>query len=331
MAEDPNRPTLGPASSLENYKLLSDAEHWRRLPRRIRGGDSALEELGPRPSLTRRKKSDRPFAVGDFYSFRTASPYGYPAPDRARYGAFRIIGIEPAAYVATLALDGVFDHPPALAEVAGLPPAPRNRDHQPDVLLVSFHTVDGRLDLTWLGTEPLAAAERSLYAGRLGTHYGPWVFIASGAETRWRLKNDPIGLKADEERADAARLAADVADAERYRAWRNRLSWDVLLAEKHFARWSRSPPFPPTAFTTAARDTINRTIRTIADLGPKPAKAAVRAALKECVEWFNVEAARAGDVVETEEREDILMVLANICFVARQRSLNAEIDEWRAW
>jgi hypothetical protein len=66
-------------------------------------------------------------------------------------------------------------------------------------------------------------------------------------------------------------------------------------------------------------------------LGPKPKKAQVRAILKCCVEWFNEADERFGGVIETEEREDICAVLEEIAFVARQKSLVNEIDEWREW
>jgi hypothetical protein len=36
-------------------------------------------------------------------------------------------------------------------------------------------------------------------------------------------------------------------------------------------------------------------------------------------------------VIETEEREDICAALEELAFVARQKGLVAEIDEWRDW
>lgn len=309
-----------------------DANAWRELPARIRGGPAALHRWTPPTVFTRRKKSDRPFAAGDYYGFRTVSPYGYPPPDRPRYGALRILAVEAGRKnVTTVRLDGIFDAMPTLAEASALDPVKNLRE---GLLQVSFYTVDPRLELCWLGNVPLTAEEASGYAG-LEMHqkpYGPWSFVGSTAEVEWRSRNDREAFEADRAREVAERHEADVADAESYRAWRKRLTWDALLAEEHFARWNRSPPFPPAAFTRAACETINRTIRAIAPPGRRlPSAETVRAALRECVEWFNVENARAGDVIETEEREDILQVLANICYVARQRALNDEIDEWRTW
>lgn len=324
------------ASEIERERSDRDnaweANAWRELPERIRGGESALHRWMPPTVFTRRKKSARPFAAGDYYGFRTVSPFGYPPPDRPRYGAVRILAVEPGRRnVTTVSLDGIFDTMPTLAEASALKPM---KDRRRSVLQVSLHTVDPRLELYWLGNTPLREEETSWYAS-LEMHekpYGPWSFVGSTAETEWRSRNDREALDADTARVTAERHEADVADAVSYRAWRKRLTWNALLTEEHFARWNRSPPFPPAAFTTAARETINRTIRAIALPGRRlPSEDVVRAALRECVQWFNVENARAGDVIETEERDDILQVLANICYVARQRALNEEIDQWRTW
>ncbi len=57
----------------------------------------------------------------------------------------------------------------------------------------------------------------------------------------------------------------------------------------------------------------------------------MRALLKDCVEWFNMKDAEYGDVIETEEREDICLVLEELACVARHPTLSREIDRWRNW
>jgi len=66
-------------------------------------------------------------------------------------------------------------------------------------------------------------------------------------------------------------------------------------------------------------------------LGLKPRRPQVRAILKSCVEWFNAKDLEFGNVIETEEREDICAVLEELAFVARQGALVSEIDDWRDW
>ena len=92
-----------------------------------------------------------------------------------------------------------------------------------------------------------------------------------------------------------------------------------------------SPPFPPAEFTEAARETIHNAYRELRELGPKPPKAKVRSILRRCVAWFNEADKAAGEVIETEEREDICAVLEEMAFVAKQKSLVDEIDNWREW
>jgi hypothetical protein len=76
---------------------------------------------------------------------------------------------------------------------------------------------------------------------------------------------------------------------------------------------------------------IHQTCRALRALGTKPPKSDVRRLLKECVEWFNKADEQANGVIETEEREDICAVLEEIAYVARQKSLVNEIEDWRTW
>jgi C4-dicarboxylate-specific signal transduction histidine kinase len=137
--------------------------------------------------------------------------------------------------------------------------------------------------------------------------------------------------KKEVERAHRARDARLAAERERYNKRLKTLTWEQLLNEQRFSRWNVHPPFPPPAFVAAARDRIHSTILELQALGPKPTKAQVRAKLKACVEWFNVKDVEFGQVIETEEREDICEVLGELAFVARHRSLVNEIDDWRTW
>ncbi|WP_318294762.1 hypothetical protein [Streptomyces bacillaris] len=54
------------------------------------------------------------------------------------------------------------------------------------------------------------------------------------------------------------------------------LTWEQLLAETPFERWTPSPPFPPAAFRRAAVRRVHQACRELRDLGPKPRKPAAR-------------------------------------------------------
>lgn len=117
----------------------------------------------------------------------------------------------------------------------------------------------------------------------------------------------------------------------RYRQRLKGLTWEQLLSETPFKNWENSPPYPDAEFTARARAKIHETCEALRNLGPKPKKVAVRAVLKACVEWFNQADDQAGGPIETEEREDICEVLEEMAFVARQKTLVNEIDDWRTW
>ena len=80
-----------------------------------------------------------------------------------------------------------------------------------------------------------------------------------------------------------------------------------------------------------ARVVIHNTCRALCALGSKPRKPDVRRLLRDCVKWFNEADEEAGGVIETEEREDICMVLEEMVYLARQKSLSDEVNEWRSW
>ena len=71
--------------------------------------------------------------------------------------------------------------------------------------------------------------------------------------------------------------------------------------------------------------------RALQALGAKPKKTEARKILKRCVEWFNAADTAHGDVIETEEREDIHAVLEEMMHVARHPALAEEIENWRTW
>ncbi|OQW46161.1 MAG: hypothetical protein A4S16_11610 [Proteobacteria bacterium SG_bin6] len=151
------------------------------------------------------------------------------------------------------------------------------------------------------------------------------------AEGEWRWSNDREDVVIEVEKKNAKNEAERAAKEERYRTRLSNLTWEQLQSETPFERWSPSPPFPPEEFTNAARAVVRSACDALKELGPKPRRADVRAVLKKTVTWFNEADEKAGNVIETEEREDICAVLEEMAHVARQKVLVEEIDEWREW
>jgi len=276
---------------------------------------------------------------GSVYCFRTA-PYSEFAPQvTGRYGALKVLGSN-GLYVVLAVLDSIWSKPPSLNDVRACDIL---REHR------FFHT--GRLavwgvnaewwkpsdlhEMTLLGTIALCADEVQLVS-KIFNHLPGSVFSTIhkanyAAEGEWRWANDREALVAEQERVGAQQAAKRAEQEERQRSRLRGLTWEQLLGETPFERWSSSPPFPSAEFTREARDVVHDTYRALSALGSKPRKPDVRRRLRECVEWFNKADEQAGGVIETEEREDICAVLVEMAYVAQQKSLVDEIGAWRTW
>lgn len=280
-----------------------------------------------------------PPAVGYVYSLLTSPFSEFAASETGRYAAFKIIGANVDKLVVAV-YDGIWPSPPSLAEFRK---AKVLREHRfahtgREAIfgtLLQWWSVDDFKELRLIGVDQpsrheLMEAEKN-FAHAVGSRTASTRFINYAAEGEWRWANDRTAfedeMRQKKEKEDAVRKAAE----ERYKNRLSKLTWQQLLSEPVFERWSPSPPFPPEKFAAAAREKIRSTCHELQELGPKPRKADVRRILKDCVLWFNRVDDEAGGVIETEEREDICAILEEMAFVAKQKSLVEEVDMWRDW
>lgn len=188
---------------------------------------------------------------------------------------------------------------------------------------------------SFVGALPLSELEQSyveaIAGSAPGAKFSGLHAIDHAAEGEWRWANDRDALMIEIDAEDAKAQAKRAAKEERYRNRLSKLTWEQLQLEVPFERWSPSPPFPPPDFTAAARKTIKSAYKALSALGPKPPKVDVPAILNKTVIWFNEADEKAGGVIETDEREDICAALEEMAYVARQKALIDEIDEWRTW
>lgn len=284
--------------------------------------------------------------MGSVWSFRTRPLTEFSPLETGRYAVLKVIEATPRL-IAVVLLDGVWNIAPDLEAVARRDLLlrrterfdegrfVRGEEHYHKAIEGGGWTIAEFREPRLVGVLPLTAQEAKfaiLYRDRLmGGRYGGLNWLDAAAETRWREANDPEALRAERERARAKAAVDHAAREERIRTRLRGLTWETLLSETPFTRWDQSPPFPPAAFRGAAQAKIHETCRALQALGPKPKRADVRRLLKGCVEWFNAADAAAGEVIETEEREDIRQVLEEMAHVARQKALVEEIDAWRAW
>jgi hypothetical protein len=278
----------------------------------------------------------RPYQAGDLYSFRTSPATEFSPPETGRYGVLKILGFKENYFakdhICIAVLDGIFDRHPSLSDVEALPVISNVRLYwrgQPACYFAETDSDNPLEDLKYIGSTVISNADAKLLAEcreRTG-----WIRATIVAEGEWRWKHDQVAYKEENRRHREALEARIAAKRARQKNRLKTLTWDMLLAEKPFSRWDRHPPFPPPEFVEAATAQIHATVRALQALGPKPRRPQVREALKSCVDWFNVKDAEFGNVIETEEREDIFAVLEEMAYVAGQKALVSEIDDWREW
>ena len=303
------------------------------LLKRVFGGEWAypVRGAGSLPTLTE---------AGQVYSFQTRPYTEFSPTATGRFAAIKILGIN-ENYVGVAVLDGIWSNPPTFTEVRTTSIINEHRfDHmgRPAVFGVMCDWWKPMSDLDefrFMGTQPVSRTERSFFDAIVGRAPGSrtsGLFYADhAAEGEWRWSNDWEAVVIEVEKRNTKYAAERAAKEDRYRTRLSKLTWEQLQSETPFERWSTSPPYPPEEFCNAARAVIRRACDALKELGPKPRRSDVRVVLKKTVIWFNEADEKAGGVIETEEREDICAVLEEIAYVARQRVLVNEIDEWREW
>jgi hypothetical protein len=269
----------------------------------------------------------RPYALGEIYSFETRVDHKPDAPLSGRYAALKIIAVDDV-YIYAAVLDGWFAAPPSLVEVVALGVLVQQRFivsiGRPGVVRSPKDWENTLDDFRYLGMGAVSDAEKAMAAPGYAT--GSWIAASQIAEGEWRWRHDREAFEAEIARDRAAFNAKVEAERARIKS----ATFEKILAEPQFARWT-APPYPPPAFVEQAGVRIRETVAEIQAHGPKPRKTVVRAALKAAVEWFNAKDTEFGGVIATVEREDICDALAEIAYAAKQPELIKEFDDWRDW
>lgn len=277
--------------------------------------------------------------TGNVYAFRTAPYSEFAVTATGRFAAFKVLKSDKKCVVIAV-LDGIWSASPAPAEVRRASILREYRlAHSGQLAVFGMHIkgwAPSELGGLVLLTNERVTAEETIIADRIasfaaGSRFSTLLAANYAAEGEWRWAHERDAFLVEAERERARDEAKRIAHRERYRTRMSKLTWDQLLAETPFERWSPSPPFPPEEFVIRARTVVRDAQRDLRALGARPRKSDVRAILKTCVEWFNHADVQAGGVIETEEREDICAALEEMAYVARQKELVHEIDNWRSW
>jgi hypothetical protein len=275
--------------------------------------------------------NERDYRAGNVYSFRTSPATEESRKETGRYAALKVLG-EKIGLLCFVVLDGVFDHHPDLSDVSNLAHLKNSRfahKGDPACCCVRRDWENNLEDFRYVGSVALTKEDGDVLAACRSI--APWTTASSHAEGEWRWRNDRPVYKQEVERSEKAREAQRSANRDQRNELLKTLTWEALLSEQPFSRWNQHPPFPPPEFVTAANERMLSAIHELRALGRKPKKAQARATIKALVEWFNEKDAEFGQVIETEEREDIYRILQALATVAGHASLVDEIDEWRLW
>lgn len=130
-------------------------------------------------------------------------------------------------------------------------------------------------------------------------------------------------------RARTERLHQERLQREKLRL--KNISLPVLLAETQFKDWDDRTQIVPKAFTSAVREQSQSVINQLLALGEKPKRKDVRGILKAYVGWLNNFDGSFGYAIETEEREELVGFVEELCWATKQKPLIDEMDALRDW
>lgn len=273
---------------------------------------------------------------GSVLSFRTVPLHAVSPEATGRYGAAVVIG-RTARLVVLLPLAEVWAEPPSPAEAAVAAAITRGKGGRTGtaVVITIFRGSAARLpELTLLGRREITDVEERLAQPLLTAEarrvvHGTAKELSDEIEQRWRWRHEPQQMR-NEQRLEQERRERESAEREqRLRTRLRTLTFARLLEEPLLTDWDSSPPFPPASFRDAVVAHIRDTQRELAELGPKPRRPVVRAALVALARRIHETEAAAGEpYIETEEREGLSAVFEDLAYAAKQPALVDEIVDW---
>jgi hypothetical protein len=272
----------------------------------------------------------RALRSGDICVFRTSPANSFSEPSTGRYAALKVLTV--GDHIVYAVLDGVFTERPDLRQVMHSSVLRNKRFNLNDTPALHSTSSNWDIDLfdfVVLGNVGVASTELALIP-RFPS-FGTWSTASVDAESEWRWRYDREAFKREVELYRESREAKRRAERERYDNRLRHLTWEALLAEALFARWSPSPPFPPDEFTETLRLKFRDAMLGLRGMGPDPSKKAARQVIRTLVNQINWLDAAHGQVIGTEEREDVCAALAELAFLAQYPALMEDVHTWRAW
>lgn len=141
-------------------------------------------------------------------------------------------------------------------------------------------------------------------------------------EERWKSE-----IKAYTEKQDRMRREREERERQRLKT----ITIPVLLTETQFADWDNRTQIVPPEFALGVRKRSKDLLDELEALGAKPSRKDVRGLLKAYISWLNTFDGSFGYAIETEEREDLVIFVEELCWATKQKPLISEADSWRDW
>jgi hypothetical protein len=283
--------------------------------------NSTKSRIGSSPKLS----------IGDVYTFKTNSYWEFALPQTDRYGAFKVIGFK-EEFAVVVVLDFVsVGRPPTKSELESTNVLVAHRfanasTPRPCVYHVYLNSIEDSLSELVLVTN-VRPTLSELDLPKKYESYGSASTINYAVEGEWRWANDRNQFEKEYLLHNEEQEKKRTQESIRLQTRLKSLNWEKLREEAHFSHWE----LPPPEFTSKARQLIWNSVDQLKALPSKPRKREVRNILKATMFALNELNLAFGDVIETEEREDIMMVIEELAFVAKQRALMPELDELRDW
>jgi len=141
-------------------------------------------------------------------------------------------------------------------------------------------------------------------------------------EKRWKSE-----IKAYGEKQDRIRREREEREKQRLK----KVTIPVLREETQFEDWDNRTQIVPPEFALGVRKRSKELLNDLEALRAKPRRKDVRGLLKEYISWLNKFDGSFGYAIETEEREDLMVFVEELCWATKQKPLISEADSWRDW
>ena len=187
---------------------------------------------------------------GSVYFFRTLPYSQFASPVTNRYAALKALGSDESCVVVAV-LDSIWSEPPSLNNVRDCALLRQYRfSHRGSVAVWRVNTewwdLSDLAEMTLLGEIPLSDEElrfASNYLNNLpGTVISTILYANHAAEGEWRWANDRETLVVEQDQVELQQNAKRAAQEQRLKNRLRGLTWEQLLEETPFERWSPSPP-----------------------------------------------------------------------------------------